>query len=512
MTMKKPEDMDVLPKNVPSGHALPGPQTSDAALRLGRIASAFFVTLLAAGCASMEGITTHASLDSANRLAAQKSLADLAVSPATWPAADWWHSFNDPQLDELMNEALEGSPTLKIAAARVRKALAYAEVTHAAILPRVDGSGSSTRERFTENGLIPPPVAGTWATLNQLQVTLDWQLDFWGKNRSAYESAVGSVRAAEVEAYAARLGLSTNIAQAYVQLQRAYLLLDVAEATLKDREHIYALTRDRNNAGIESRLGLRQAEAALPATREEIAQIHETIQLTRNQLAALLGQGPDRGLAIARPTGSILEPVALPSNVPAELLGRRPDLVAQRWRVEAAQKDIASAKAEFYPNVNLAAFIGFQSLGGAGFLSAASRMMGAGPAVTLPIFDGGRLRGNLAGKDADYDAAVEQYNQTLADALRDVVDQLASFRSVDEQRLQQQQALTAAQEAYDLALLRYREGVGNYLEVLSAESPLLAQQSLDAELRSRQLALSINLIRALGGGFDDRAVAMAAAH
>src|SRR5207253_6383220 len=124
-----------------------------------------------------------------------------------------------------------------------------------------------------------------------------------------------------------------------------------------------------------------------------------------------------------------------PSSVPAELLGRRPDLIAQRWRVEAAQKDIASAKAEFYPNVNLAAFIGVQSLGGAGFLTAASRMMGAGPAVTLPIFAAGRLRGNLAGKNADYGVAVETYNQTLADAMSTVVEPITSFMSVDETRL-----------------------------------------------------------------------------
>jgi len=204
--------------------------------------------------------------------------------------------------------------------------------------------------------------------------------------------------------------------------------------------------------------------------------------------------------------------VVLPSTLPAELLGRRPDLVAQRARVEAAQKDIASATAEFYPNVNLMAFVGLQSFGGAGFLSAASRMMGIGPAVSLPIFDAGRLRANLAGRNADYDIAVEQYNQTLADAIRDVVDQLASFRSVDEQRRQQVQAQSTAQEAYDLALLRYREGIGNYLQVLSAEAPLLTQQGLDADLRSRQLTLAISLIRALGGGFDEAALSVAAAH
>jgi NodT family efflux transporter outer membrane factor (OMF) lipoprotein len=500
MTMKKLERRNA------SRH----PPTPDVPLRVGRAASALFVTLLAAGCASMNGLSTQASMNSANTLAAQKSLADAAISAAAWPATDWWRSFNDPQLDQLINEALAGSPTLKVAAARTRKALAFADVSKAALSPQVNGSASSTRERFSERGLIPPPLGGSWSTVNELQVTLDGEIDFWGKNRAAYESAMGSARAAEVEAYAARLALSTNIALAYVQLQRAYLQLDVALANLKDREQIYALTRDRNNAGIDSRLSLRQAEAALPATREQIVQLQETIQLSRNLIAALLGQGPDRGLAITRPPEDALGAVALPSSLPAELLGRRPDLVAQRWRVEAAQKDIASAKAQFYPNVNLAAFIGVQSLGGAGFLTAASRMMGAGPAVTLPIFDAGRLRGNLAGKNADYDVAVEQYNQTLADAMREVVDQLASFKSVDEQRVQQRQALAAAQEAYDLALLRYREGIGNYLEVLSAESPLLAQQSLDAELRSRQLALSISLIRALGGGFDDGAVAIAA--
>jgi NodT family efflux transporter outer membrane factor (OMF) lipoprotein len=195
--------------------------------------------------------------------------------------------------------------------------------------------------------------------------------------------------------------------------------------------------------------------------------------------------------------------------VPAELLGRRPDLTAERWRVEAASKDIASAKAEFYPNVNLAAFIGLQGLGGGGLLTAASRMLGAGPAVTLPIFDAGRLRGNLAAKDADYDIAVEQYNQTLADAMREVVDQLASFRSLDEQKRQQAAAVATAQEAYDLALLRYREGLGNYLQVLAAEQALLAQESLDADLRARDLSLAISLFRALGGGYEP---AMALAH
>ena len=469
--------------------------------RFPRAAGLFAVASLVAGCASMQGLSTQATPKSANDLAAQESLSNVARTISAWPTTDWWRSFSDPQLDALMDEALAGSPTLKIAAARTRKALAFADASKAALYPQVNADAEITRERFSARGQVPPSLGGSWSTAHQLQATFSWELDFWGKNRAAYESALGVAQATEIDAYAARLALSTSVAQTYVQLQRAYLQLDVAQATLKDREQVYALTRERNAAGLDSRLELKQAESAVPATREQIAQLEENIELSRNQLAALLGQGPDRGLAIARPSAVMLaNPVALPSVLPAELLGRRPDLAAQRARVQAAQRDTASAKAEFYPNVNLMAFAGLQALGGAGFLSAASRMMGFGPAVTLPIFDARRLRANLAGKNADYDIAVEQYNQTLADAMRDIVDQLASFRSVDEQRRQQQLALSTSREAYDLAILRYREGIGNYLQVLSAEAPLLAQQSLDADLRSRQLAIAIDLVRALGGG------------
>lgn len=454
-----------------------------------------------AGCADMQGIDHRASLDDPNALAATRTLAGTATSPAAWPTSDWWRTFNDPQLNQLIDEALVDSPTLRIAEARTREALAFAASSGAALYPQVDAGFSLTRELYPEHGLTPPPFNGAWATPIQLAATLSWEIDFWGKNRAAYESALGQAKAAEVDAYVARLALSTAIAQAYVAMQRAYLLLDVAQLTLAEREQIYALTRDRNAAGIDSRLELKQAEEALPATREEIIRLEETIALARNQIAALIGQGPDRGLAIARPAPESMPAVTLPSTVPAELLGRRPDLVAQRWRVESTSKDIAVAKAEFYPNVNLIAFIGLQSIGTSGFFGAASRTMGVGPAVTLPIFEGGRLRANLAGKNAAYDIAVEEYNQALVAALRDVVDQLASFRSVAAQRVEQKQALASAQEAYDLALLRYREGLGNYLQVLSAESPLLQQQSLEADLQARQVALAIELTRALGGGF-----------
>jgi NodT family efflux transporter outer membrane factor (OMF) lipoprotein len=233
-----------------------------------------------------------------------------------------------------------------------------------------------------------------------------------------------------------------------------------------------------------------------------IAQAEEDIALGRNLLAALLGQGPDRGLAITRPRMQS-NALALPSAIPSDLLGRRPDVVAQRWRVEAAGRDIDAAKGQFYPSVNLSALVGVQSITFSRLFAAGSDIPTFGPAIRLPLFDGGRLRGNLAARNADYDLALEQYNQTLIDSLREVVDQLASLRSVDAQRAQLDSALASAEQAYSLAMERYRAGIGSYLQVLAAEAPLLEQKSLLSNLRAHELDLSIALIRALGGGFED---------
>ena len=242
-------------------------------------------------------------------------------------------------------------------------------------------------------------------------------------------------------------------------------------------------------------------ETSVPAARARVAQFEGEIALARNQLAALLGKGPDRGLGITRPALH-MAPVALPSRVGADLLGRRPDIVASRWRAEAAARDIDVAKTAFYPDVNLTALIGVQSVTASKLLEAGSGIPSFGAAIRLPIFEAGRLRGALAVRNAEYDAAVEQYNQALSDALREVVDQLASLRSVQAQRGDADAALASAEEAYQLAVTRYRAGLGSLLQVISAETQVIDQRSLRAELQSRELALSINLIRALGGGFD----------
>ena len=459
---------------------------------------ATLAVVVVAGCASYSGIEPRSTVTDPSTLKAEAS---LGQSSGAWPQLDWWKRFGDPQLDALIEEGLAGSPNIRLAQARLDQANAAARIAGAARSPQVGASGDITRQRFSENYIFPPPIGGSSHTTTQLALNAGYELDFWGKNRSAYEAALGRARAAEAEKFAARLVLASALAGVYVQLERSHEELDIARRTLEDREQVQSLTNDRVRAGLDSKLELKQVETSIPAARARVAQAEEAIALSRSQLAALLGKGPDRGLAIERPNLR-LAAVALPSNMPADLLGRRPDIVASRLRAEAASKDIASAKAAFYPDINLSALIGVQSVSLSSLLERGSAIPSLGAAVRLPILDGGRLRGALAARDAEYDAAVEQYNQALADALREVVDQLTSMRSVQAQRAQADAALASAEEAYALALTRYKAGIGSLLQVITVETQVLDQRALRTELHSRELALSIHLIRALGGGFD----------
>lgn len=470
-------------------------------MRLQAAVAVLAAALLAAGCANFRGLAPTARPTEPAALAAKTSLAAAKPSGA-WPAADWWRRFGDPQLNALIAEALADNPSVASARARIEQARAAAANFSAALAPQANADARVVRQRFSGNGVFPPPIAGAWYTQTDLSASFSYEFDLWGRNRAAYEAALGQARAAEVDASAVRMLLAASVARSYVQLAHSFEQLDLARKTLAQRQAIFDLVRHRLKAGLDSKVELKHAEGSIPAARERIAQLKEEIALGRNLLAALLGKGPDRGLAIKRPQ---LRPqsVVLPSALPADLLGRRPDVVAQRWRVEAARRNIAAAKAQFYPNVNLSALVGLESVSFAQLLHAGSENPAFGPAVRLPLFDGGRLRANLAAKDADYDLAVDQYNKTLIDALHQVVDQLASLKSLAAQCAENERGLAAARAAYGLASERYRAGVASYLQVLTAETPLLQQENLRANLRARQLELSINLIRALGGGFKD---------
>ena len=447
-------------------------------------------------CADMSGIGPGKAV--------MRDAPSLALAPGETVApltAQWWRDYGDEQLDRLVAQALADNPSLKVAQARLSRAQAVLEVADAATLPQLNGGLDLTRQRYTRNGAVPAPLAGSIRESGTLQLTASWELDFFGKYQAALDAALGTVNAAQADAQAARVLLASNVVRSYFQLARLHDQLAVARRTLTQREETLRLVRDRVNAGLDTHLELRQSEGSLPEARQQIEALQEQVSLTRNALAALVGQ-PAEALPLAPRAQASIRKIAIPATLQADLLGQRADIAAARWRVQAAGHDVRNAKTQFYPNINLVAFAGFSSIGLGRLLDSGSQQWGVGPALRLPIFDAGRLRANLRGKTADLDAAVESYNAAVIDAVREVADQLASTQSIARQQAEQQAAQTAAEAAYDIALQRYRAGLGNYLNVLTAETSVLNQRRLAVDLAARALDTQVLLIRALGGGYQ----------
>ncbi|VFR34985.1 Outer membrane component of tripartite multidrug resistance system [plant metagenome] len=449
--------------------------------------------LLATGCAQIApGATPADPVDAATL--------GLAASPVQWPAANWWQRYEDPQLNRLVEQAVAGSPSLLAAQARVAQANAAAAQARADLLPSVSGNYGLTRQRYSGNYIYPPPLGGSVGTDNRLALDFSYEIDFWGKHRAEHEAALSRVQSAEAEARAAHNLLASAVVRSYLNLQNAFAQQQVIADTVRQREDVAQLTRDRQAAGLDTQVEVKQAESALAAAKVEAVQVQTRLAVGRNQLAALAGGGPELARGIQAAALRRL-PLAVPDTLPIELLGHRPDVVAARWRAEAARKDIQSARAAFYPNVNLSAFLGFASLSTGNLLNAGSRMAGIGPAISLPIFEGGRLNAALAGRRAESDLAVADYNDTVLTAVHQVADAVDALRLLGDESQAQTQARAAVEEAYALALDRYRSGLGNYLSVLIAQDGVLQQRRQETDLRLRGYQLDADLAYALGGGY-----------
>jgi NodT family efflux transporter outer membrane factor (OMF) lipoprotein len=455
------------------------------------------IVIALAGCADPSGIA------STSKLVEPKSVGVSSVTPVAAIAADWWQGFADSDLSELVEKAVAGSPSLRVAQARVARAAANAGVARSAEGPQLNGEIDVSRQRITGNGIYPPPLAGAILNFGTAQLNGSWEIDFFGRNRAALDAAVGAERAAEADGAAARVLLAVNVARNYVQLARLVEQRDVLRRALAQRDELLSLIRQRVSAGLDTTVELRQGEGALPETRQQIEAIDEQIALARHAIAALAALPPDACDTLT-PRLAAVRAVPVPGVVPADLLGRRADIVAARWRVEAASRDVASARAQFYPNIDLTAFAGLSSIGLDRLVRANSEQYGIGPAIRLPIFDSGHLRANLGGKTADLDAAIDTYNGNVIDAVHDVADQISSARSIERQQREQGDALASAEAAYDVAMQRYRAGLATYLTVLNAETNVLAQRRLTVDLRARVLDSQMLLVRALGGGYAAR--------
>ncbi|MEQ2071394.1 efflux transporter outer membrane subunit [Burkholderia cenocepacia] len=422
--------------------------------------------------------------------------------PSPLPTGGWWRAYGDTQLNRLIDTALAHNPSLSAAHDRVRVAQAMARAAHANELPKVDGSLRLLRQHWPDDAYYGPGALGNSNTWNNTGgMNLAWHIDLWGRDKNIASSARDRFRAREADELAARLQLQTNIVYAYIDLALNIALLANEQANTELQQKTVELVRKRLKAGIATQLELSEAESPLPGYVKRITAWKAAVELNQHQLAALIGEGPGAGTTIQRPQIVFEKPIGLPSTLPSELVGRRPDVIAARWEVESRARGVDVARAAFYPNIDLLASIG--SFGAAAgfidFLRAANGGWSAGPALTLPIFEGGRLRARLAAATAEYDEAVDRYNRAIIEAIKDIADNVVRVRSLATQMDADRRSISVAARSLDLARISQRRGLVNYKNVLVAQANLLQAQNSAIRTEVDLLKAHAALMASLGG-------------
>ncbi|BCQ55601.1 efflux transporter outer membrane subunit [Burkholderia gladioli] len=453
------------------------------------------------------------------RVPGTNALAGLAANgtagqPAgAWPAPDWVRQLGDAQLDQLVAEAYENSPNLQAAKARI--AIAQAQLQQYDSMTGLVGTagGSVTKARVPRSdgvanvraGGVNVPVdlfSDPGISSSSLYAGFNYQIDLWGRNAAATRGLLSNRDAARVDAEQARLTLAVALVTLYCQLDQAYAQRDLLQEKRRASDQIDAVLRERAARGIDNAYDANDAAIKRGRLIRQLAQVDEQIQLAQVQIGVMTGKGPERGLALKRPHPGDLVDAPLPAQLPVDLLGRRPDIVAARLRVQAAFSAVDGAKADFYPNLNLSAIGGLFALTPAGLLKGRAFGGSIGPAVTLPIFDRGRLKAKLAGDVANADLSIALYNKTVDEALGQVARQLTQLRTVDALLAEQQHSVDAAQKIVDIADERHRRGFGMEKDVNNARLTLVDERTQLIDLMAERRALRVGLIDALGGGFD----------
>ena len=455
------------------------------------------LTVLAAGC----GIIPQRREPVKLSVAAPLDGLPLQGS-ASWPAVEWWKRYQDPTLDQLIQIAIAGSPTLATAHARFESAEQSVRLAAATSGAHVTTNGDVDRQRLSDNGFIPPHLLGfTWYNQADLGLQATYTFDWWRKQRFAVEGAMDQAHAAQADRSASLLVLASSVADTYFgwQADQNRLALAREKETTVQQEGRIAAARIR--AELESDEDLHRAELALATLREQIASLQGSASLRMVTLAALLGK-PQSELPALHSRAIPVYPGALPDDVKLDLISRRADITASRWRIESAEKNLASARAEFFPDISINLLLGVSSVDVAKLLEYGSRVPMAGAAIHLPIFDAGRLQAQYGGARAALDSAVSTYQDSVISAAREVATQATTLAQIDAQRQQRDIAVKAALRIKESAAARVRQGVTDSRTELTATESWIDQRDAMLQLDSTALAADIALQRALGGGYD----------
>jgi len=450
-------------------------------------------------CLALAGCVIPPAKDAAPVLS-EPQRADFArTGLAQWPAAQWWQAFGDAQLDRLIERALMDSPSMAVAQARLQQAAAAAGQVAANGGVNLSANAQVSRQLYSSNYIYPPPLAGAYDTSGILELDFSYDFDFWGRNRSAFQAALGQRAAAQADADAAAASLSAAVAQTYFRWQTLNAHIALLQATEAQRGTLVELESRRVKAGVSAGDNLHPLTADVAAPHQTLVQLETQRDQALYQIKSLVG---------GRHELPALKPMALPQvsgDVPGDLhlnlLARRPDVAAARDRVEASLKSVDSARAAFYPDISISAFTGLNSLAMGALLHASSRDQGVTPAISLPIFDAGRLRANLNGNRADVALAVAQYEQTVQTAVSDVNDALVRLDGIARERRPLEQQTQSRQRDIDSVNQRLKAGLADRRELFRDQLTVLSLQDQEVTRHALALSAQIDLIKALGGGY-----------
>ena len=403
--------------------------------------------------------------------------------------------------------ALRYSPTLATARARFESARQSVRIESAATGAHLQANGDASRQRLSDNGLFPPQLLGfTWYNQMDLGLQASYTFDWWGKQRDAVEAAMDEAHASQAERSAAALMLASSVADTYFGWQADQSRLALAREREITVQLEAAVTAARIGAELDSAEESQRAAAALASVREQIAVLEGSSALRVVALAALVGRAAAELPPLApKPMPSVV--AALPDDVRIDLIARRADITASRWRVEAAQSSRESARAEFFPDVSINALIGVQSIHMSTLIEYGSRVPNGVVAVHLPLFDAGRLKARYGATQSALDQAVAVYQDTLVNAARDVATQASTLAQLSAQKTQREIELDAALNLKISAAARVRQGLNDSRTELSATDAWIAQQDALLELDAAAVSADIGLKRALGGGYERTRVA-----
>ncbi len=416
---------------------------------------------------------------------------------------NWWKIFGDSKLNSLMTDLNRGNFDLRAAEARRNQAYAALGVDRSLLAPQVLSEASANRNRVTESdrfGGAPGGGGANYFTNYRVSASLGYELDLWGRVRRIVEAGQASADAAEVSVDQVRLSLGAQLARNYFAMRFLDNEAAVLNQALESRRETLNLTKDRFEGGKTSELDVARAESELASTRAQLVNLQGPRAQLENSIAVLVGRNASNfSIAPAEITKNVPD---VPAGSPASLLGRRPDVFVAELNLAASSARIGVAQADFYPRVSLIGTGGFASVNSSDFLKWSSREFGIGPQVDLPLFRGLRRKADLAKARAQYDEALANYQQTVVTAYADVNNALASRRGAINEVAAQQESIEANQKSVDLSNVRYKEGVSSYLEVVDSEREILSARRSEVQARGRAFAATVQLIQALGGGFQ----------